>query len=474
MNYQQHQWIGDNFDTKLANIFFSRTINGKIQHISFGEVTAISGDHIDVVRNSTPGSNVSVSSLQQPIVRMFTEVALPIRKKTNFKGSILEMKKRELDVDRWSKKTADEASSIWTRRYGDYISLARRNWHHFLPLCQMAWLSLHRTALYMASSIPKRDRLSWIPSGSPYVYPLDPKSDRSMHTFALALFLEACGCHYLMDCFPGGHLRTARIFYGTSLDAINNAKGVAHDRDNEDQIIARNMVGRFSSFGEDEEEDLFPTGPKIKPRSRLNHPNSAVKNAVQALFEIEDRSYYENSQNLVDRAISKLALQTLKYVPKQSIYWIPVDHPLAEEKGYKFEDKDDVNPKSCIMHIETLHRKPRKLRSGEDYPGESPAPQIIVADLTARSNFANLSNFYFFDREDGEYEKQTMFPSVHIYVSQGDPVFLQRGYFPIHGMDVFKKFNNYVTYDEGTKEYSWREDNEIFMGNYAPSNSRWK
>ena len=86
---------------------------------------------------------------------------------------------------------------------------------------------------------------------------------------------------------------------------------------------------------------------------------------------------------------------------------------------------------------------------------------------------SNLSNFYFFDREDGEYEKQTMFPSVHIYISQSDPVFLQRGYFPIHGMDVFKKFNNYVTYDEGTKEYSWREDNEIFMGNYAPSNSRW-
>ena len=50
MNFQQHQWLGDNFDdaNQLNHIFFRDTTT---HSMSFGEVNGLSGDHYDVLSN---------------------------------------------------------------------------------------------------------------------------------------------------------------------------------------------------------------------------------------------------------------------------------------------------------------------------------------------------------------------------------------------------------------------------------------
>lgn len=454
MNFQQHQWVGDNFDKddQLNHIFF----NYKQNRFSFGEVNALAGDHFDPVKNSNPSEVISDSELDAFIKEMFSEDgALCYRSRANFyspgKGRAIKdfykdniislatirnkedykkmaLKTMEMVETKYKKKNIDKDDK-WYKVHtgvGHYAKLASHNWHHFLPLCYWVWFWVHKRALNLASEVPAETRKKLKPAGTNTFFILDKKKEmKPEDKFARALFLEACACHYLEDCFAGGHIRTLRIFYGTSLDAINNA-GPTHAKDNDAQIQYRNLATKqwCGSTGEQEIKHFFDDGSEIKKDFHLSTVRKCVYTSVLQVFDIPKGDASDNK-------IRTLSYDVMKYIPQMSSYWLPVKNSIAVKLGYKFKD-DQVTDNSCILHVDLGYTD-----SQLQPPPYKPLPvQIIVAEVTSNG----VSDYYFFDlQDDGVYEKQTMFPSVHKDISQGDPVAMQMDFFPCISNDGFDK-----------------------------------
>jgi hypothetical protein len=430
MNFQQHQWIGDHFDDKqkLDHIFFKY----RGHHLSFGEVNGLSGDHFDVIQSSTPNWVIPDSKLDSFIHAMVKGMVYGRSEAGFYKISVSERKKifddgvisfgAVKDTPKYKElmeKTVKEIEfSFWTNwdTVGNYVGLARRNWHHFMPLCMWAYYFIHSRALTLAATVPLGLRASLKPDGKRVDFLLDPKEakDADSRTFARALFLEGCGCHFLEDCFAGGHVRTLRIFYGTLLDAMQEAKGKAHDVDNLHQINVTNALKKkWSATGEHLKEHFFDDGPWIWRDYQLPMPRKCVLASVSQLFTITDVS---------KQGLYTTTAKALQYVPQLSMYWIPVHHDTAAAKGYRFQ-QDEVSKNSCVLHMDLGHNH----TDGTNIH-EIPQNQVIVADLSNNQ----FRDFYFFQRErNGIYDKQEAFPEVHNRISHGDPVILQNAYFPL-------------------------------------------
>ena len=430
MNFQQHQWIGDNFDEKqkLDHIFFKY----RGHNLSFGEVNGLSGDHFDVILNSTPYSVIPDSKLDSFIHEMvkgmvygrseagFYKMNDKERKKT-FEDRIISfgtVKDTQKYKELMGKAIKEMEFSFWSNwdTVGNYVSGAKRNWHHFMPLCMWAYYFIHSRALKLASEVPLGTRSKLKPDGERVDFILDEKEakDADSRKFARALFLEGCGCHFLEDCFAGGHVRTLRIFYGTLLDAVQQAKGKAHDVDNLNQINVTNALKKkWSATGENLKEHWFDDGKWIWKNYQLPMPRKSVFTSVSQLFKITDVS---------KRNIYTTTAKVMQYIPKLSMYWIPVNHDKTKEKGYRFQ-KDEVSKNSCVLHMDLDHTH----TDGKDIH-EIPQNQVIVADISNN----RFRDFYFFEREkNGIYDKQEVFPEVHNNISKGDPVVLQDSFFPL-------------------------------------------
>jgi hypothetical protein len=305
MNFQQHQWLGDNFDdaNELNHIFFR---DATTHSLSFGEVNGLSGDHYDVLNNWAwkLKSDSELDKLSKEMMQgmisgrnragMYPSTSKKLRY-SDYKNGIVSLatfkdkeKYREY-VRRVIDKITVELRNLgpWE---GYYLSLARRNWNHYMPLCVEAYKTIHKAALKLASQVPESTRSALKPNGRPRTFYLDRQmaldegSDDNAYRFAKALFLEACACHYLEDCFAGGHLRSLRVFYGTLYDAINTAVAM-HVKDNNDKLYYKNSLGeRQKSTGEDFNIHFFPNGSDITP-SQLRIPKRTVLKSVSQIFE---------------------------------------------------------------------------------------------------------------------------------------------------------------------------------------------
>ena len=449
MNFQQHAYIGNHFnDQNWGCIFFSRTINRRLLYMPFGEVCALSGDHIDISRHDPRNTNLYLRLVNQDIHRFF-EVGLEI---------VGALSRRERS---WGDLMADMSheSHRWDHAflnfrfdgYGDYISGARSNWHHFLPISQWTWHNMHLTACNLAKRIPIEERRSWIPGRENIAFPLDfgntlPSSEGTRHDLAMALFVEACAGHFLMDCFAAGHIRTLRAFFGSGMPAFRAQE--AHDNDNNWQINAVNNRGRLWSLtGEFQEEDRFESGSRISgDTSRLDPVKTAVRMSVEHLFTIPQNE----SVNRINNTIGSIR----RNLPKQSIYWLPAGCEEAVEKGYQFITRpvsvvteryiNDLHDNSVILHVEILgERRPPHFNTNTH---ERLPSYILVADLSlGEGDRHSLNNLRFYHHFPGttRYGKPESSRST-VYRPDGVER-LQNWYFPMSGDGILTRVNNYWT-----------------------------
>jgi len=489
MNFQQHQWVGDNFDEndQMNHIFFTLGKN----FMSFGEVNGLAGDHFDPVKKSVPGKNIDDSELDAFIGRMMKGVLqyrgrvnvtiharaddkyenlskirdpklrtlATIDKKLYRSLALLTSEHVEITLKNYQKEM-DIRAAVTTydlqTGIGDYVMLARSNWHHFMPLCWWVYDSLHKKALSKASEVSLQIRKKFKPSGSRKDFCLDKKKETSPENkFARAMFWEACACHYLEDCFAGGHLRTLRIFYGTLVDAVFDAK-TTHAKDNDAQINFTNLLTKkmekpgkywWGSTGERNEEHFFPDGAWIKDNQdhHLRMVRRSVATSVLQLFDIPENLKGEK----LGTKLRSLQKDVAQYIPQMSSYWVPVKDPFAKKVGYDFYE-GQLHWNSCVLHIDLGYNQP-----GD--PHQAPPYQVIVADVS--DDGPDIFSFY--QRgSDGKYELKIS-PSVH-----REPEDVQRKYFPCTSKKYCKyKFRYYppdnISYDDKASDEIKLEENTL-------------
>lgn len=391
MNSPQHKWIGDHFDSDFEGVYFSMTESGQLRNISFGDVCALSGDYINSyreIRDMYHGvvNDALLSGINSVVVSAYRAMQQVL----------------EYDNSLYSAEQLDENKRVPLRgfvtlprrlrppqRYGSghepfgLILLARTNWYHFHPISQNeAWLKLHDIALHIAKTVPTQVRESMRPSGSGQSeFCLDGYVEANRRKFAMALFVEACADHFLMDSFTAGHVRTQRIFAPAGLVAGSHFAYVwckaSHDIDNHRQLCGRNSLGiNIQMPGEYADvDDFYTSGGRISGQSsRFSQLKSALKISVESLFTIQEGS--GDGDDTIEYRSERLpryrVTNNIKRIfPRTSIYWIPLEQTRGntyediENKGYRFHtegfNSGYFNDRTLVLHVDLGNTLPPPL-----------------------------------------------------------------------------------------------------------------
>lgn len=491
MNSPQHKWMGDHFESSFEGVYFRRTERGQQRNISFGDVCALSGDYINSYREIRDMYHRAVNDALLSDTNRFVSGAYTAMQELLQDGnSLYSAEQRDgnrrvplrgfvaLRAPRSPVQLALEGlrggfMSLAGESPG-LLLLARTNWYHFHPISQNeAWSKLHDIALHIAKTVPIQVRERMRPSGSGQSeFCFDRHVEANRRKFAMALFVEACADHFLMDSFTAGHVRTQRIFAPAAIVdgaafAANWCKA-SHDIDNHRQLRGRNSLGRNIQMpGEYADvDDFYTSGGRISGQSsRFSQLKSALKISVESLFTIQegsDRGHRDDTIEYRDERLPRYRVtNNIKRIcPRTSIYWIPLEqtdtdaYEDIENEGYRFHmegfNSEYLNDRTLVLHVDL----------GNTLPPPPPVYTIVAKlhsdNRTLRDHkFATLniewSGEYCFGQGDHRYRVSEPISVAYDIMSGSSPNVGEGGvprFYPIpstnraHRDNVLKKFNN--------------------------------
>jgi hypothetical protein len=201
--------IGDTIEIKLEGINSTLTLPNGIQ-LTFGQIIALAGDYFagdepiisvkkSVKKKSEDRKRKLESTARERFMEAYATLALTPREKIE---KLVSRLAKMIEEDKEVRKHEDEdngnfhGNMEWTvASRGKMLSLAAKNFDHFQPQAEKAYLVGHRLAIETAQKGAEKTGAE--------------KKKKLME----ALCIDAFACHFLTDCFSAGHIRYEQHFW---------------------------------------------------------------------------------------------------------------------------------------------------------------------------------------------------------------------------------------------------------------------